>query len=376
VKTNNQTLLRIYGMLAAGAGMINAPVKAAGCQKLKIALLGGGRSMILAGDIGGTKTLLGVFEQEQGVKHPLRQKSYPSQHYNSLEDILADFLAGGREALEAASFAVAGPVRRGKAQITNLPWVIAEESIRQAFHFPSVHLINDLESAASAVPFLEAEDLTALRVGTPDPTGTIAVIAPGTGLGEAFLTWNGQRYQAHPGEGGHSSFAPGSAVEVELLAYLYPRFGHLSFERVGSGSGIPNLYDFLRDSGRFPEPDWLKEALAVAPDPTPVIANAALNKEAAICEAVLDLFVRILGGEVGNLALTVLATGGIYLGGGIPPRILSRLREPDFLEAMGNKGRFKRLLDQIPVYVILDSEVTLHGAAYDALAAHEARSSA
>ncbi len=322
--------------------------------------------MILAGDVGGTKTLLGFFERTD-PKNPVRLQSYPSQRYNCLEDIIAEFLAAGDQRPAAASFAVAGPVRRGESRITNLPWVITASNLSQQFGVSEVHLMNDVEATAAAVPILDSEDLAVLRTGNPDPTGAIAVIAPGTGLGESFLTWNGERYQAHPCEGGHASFAPGSSIEVDLLAYLYPRYGHLSYERVASGSGMPSLYEFIRSTGRYLEPEWLKTALAEAPDPNPVIVNAALNKEADICVATLDLFVRILAGEIGNMALNVLATGGIYLGGGIPSKILLRLREPDFLAAISQKGRFKGLLDAIPIYVILDPEVNLHGAAYDGM---------
>jgi glucokinase len=328
----------------------------------------GMKFMILAGDIGGTKTLLGLFDREKSIKAPIRQKTFPSQKYSRLETIIAEFLADDPVKPTAACFAVAGPVREGNAQITNLPWVIAAESICQAFEIPVVHLMNDVQATAAAIPFMDREDLAAIRTGVPDPHGTVAVIAPGTGLGEAYLTWNGQRYLAYPSEGGHASFAPGSDLEVELLTYLYPRFGHLSFERVGSGSGIPNLYGFFRDTGRYPEPDWLKRELEAAEDPTPVIMVAGYNRRAEICTATFDLFMKILGGEIGNMALKLMATGGIYLGGGISPRILDRLREEEFLETISRKGRFKKLLDSIPVYVILDPEVTLHGAAFEAQA--------
>jgi glucokinase len=181
--------------------------------------------------------------------------------------------------------------------------------------------------------------------------------------------WDGQRYRAHPSEGGHASFAPCTQDEIDLLAYLFPRFGHLSFERVCSGSGIPNLYEYLLQSGRYGEPDWLKAQLIQAQDHTPVIVNAALQEQADICVATLDMFVRILGSEAGNMALNVLSTGGIYIGGGIPPRILPRLQQPDFVAAISQKGRLKSVLDRMPVYVILDAEAPLHGAAHDGLAA-------
>ncbi len=323
--------------------------------------------MIVAGDIGGTKTLLGLYTSLQDVKRPFRQQTFPSQKYDSLEAVIGEFLAENNEPLAAASFAVAGPVKQGVAEITNLPWIIEAENISRVFDIPAVHLMNDVEATAAAVPFLETEDLAILNPGNPDPTGTMVVIAPGTGLGEAFLTWDGQRYRVHPSEGGHASFSPSTREEVDLLLYLYRRFGHLSFERVGSGSGIPNIYEFLRDSGHYTEPAWLGEALAAAHDRTPIIVSNALKARAEICVATLDMFVSVLGSEAGNMALNLLTTGGIYLGGGMPPRILSRLQQPDFLASVTHKGRFQALLDEIPVYVILDSEVTLHGAAYDGL---------
>lgn len=323
--------------------------------------------MILAGDIGGTKTLLGLYAPDKDVKRPFRQEVFPSQQFSSLEAIIGEFLAAAPERPLAASFAVAGPVRQGVAEITNLPWVISAQNISQTFQIPSVHLMNDVEATAAAVPYLQPEDLAVLHSGEPNPTGAIVVIAPGTGLGEAFLTWDGERYRAHASEGGHASFSPSTREEVDLLLHLYRRFGHLSFERVGSGSGIPNIYGFLRDSGHYSEPEWLAKELAAAQDRTPIIVAAALEERAEICVATLDMFVSVLGSEAGNMALNLLATGGIYLGGGIPPRILSRLQRPDFLAAITHKGRFQGLLSKVPVYVILDSKVTLHGAAHDAL---------
>ncbi len=327
--------------------------------------------MIIAGDIGGTKTLLGLFNHAQGVKHPLLVEEFPSQKYDSLETIIAEFLRQIEAMPAGASLAVAGPVIQGRSRITNLPWIIDSGAIARKTGLSNVHLLNDLQATAAAVPTLEADDLAILREGEPDPTGAIAVVAPGTGLGEAYLTWSGERYIAHPSEGGHSSFAPGSDDEVDLLAYLYPKFGHLSYERVGSGSGIPNLYEFLRQSGRYSEPAWLQDELSGTDDRTPLIVNHALAGRAEICVATLDLFVRILGGEVGNYALNVFATGGIYLGGGIPPRILPRLQQPDFLSAISQKGRLKVVLDRIPVYVILDPEAAVHGAAHEGLVSLE-----
>ncbi|MGF1639815.1 MAG: glucokinase [Rhodospirillales bacterium] len=323
--------------------------------------------MILAGDVGGTKTVLGLFSRAEAGGRPIRQARFDSRDHDSLEAIVAEFLKDTGSIPAVASFGIAGPVLGRRAKVTNLPWEIDADAIAAAFGIPSVHLLNDLQAIATVVPHLSADALCALSAGRPDPTGTKAVIAPGTGLGISFLTWTGTRYQAHPTEGGHASFAPATPEQVELLAFLARRFGHVSCERVCSGSGIPNLYDFLRAAGSYDEPDWLRQALAEADDPTPVIVTAGLERRAEIAVAVLDMFVRILGGVVGNVALKVLATGGLYLGGGIPPRILARLRQPDFLQAITHKGRFSTLLSNIPVSVILDPESALHGAAFDAL---------
>lgn len=316
--------------------------------------------MLLVGDIGGTKTALALMSQEVGVKRPLREATFPSNEFESLEAIIRQFSQG--EELNGAVFGVAGPVVQGRAQITNLPWVIDAASLQAAFGLAQVRLLNDLESIAYAVPYLADDEVAVLNEGVADPTGAMGIVAPGTGLGEAFLTWNGRSYQAHPTEGGHTSFGPNNLLELDLLAYLLPRFGHVSYERVCCGLGIPNLYAFLRDTGRFEEPYWLKEELESG-NPTPIIVNNALAGKSAICTAVLDLFVEILGSEAGNLALKVLGTGGIYLGGGIPPRILPHLQKPGFMEAFKRHGRFAEMLARVPVKVILDPKAALHGAA-------------
>ncbi len=265
--------------------------------------------------------------------------------------------------LERASFGVAGPVVAGRATITNLPWVMDEEQLQAALHLSSVCLLNDLSAIAHAVPFLELADLHTLNEGQPAPEGNIAVVAPGTGLGEAFLTWDGSRYRPHASEGGHADFAPTSPLETELLRYLQDRFEHVSYERVCSGRGLPNIYAFLKDNGYADEPTWLAEELAAADDPTPVIVNTALARECELCVATLDTFVSILGAEAGNLALKVLASGGVYLSGGIPPRILPALEQERFMEAFRSKGRMSDLLARFPVHVILNPRVALLGAA-------------
>ncbi|MCA9959435.1 MAG: glucokinase [Anaerolineales bacterium] len=324
--------------------------------------------MILAGDIGGTKTVLALFANDGDVQRPLRQTTFPSNKYSSLENIIAEFLAGESEMPVAASFGVAGPVVNGRAAITNLPWVIDAQIISDTFHIPRVHLLNDLEAIATAVPHLAGDELVTLNSGVPNPTGAIAVIAPGTGLGEAFLVWDGQRYRAYPTEGGHVSFAPNNQEELDLLVYLQRKFGHVSYERVCSGSGIPNIFDFLSDGHYYKNPGWLRRDLALAEDRTPIIFHAALEKREPIAVATLELFVKILGGEVGNIALKMLATGGVYIGGGIPPRILPLLQRPEFLGFVAHKGRFSELLSHIPLHVIQNPQVALHGAAHDSLA--------
>jgi glucokinase len=323
--------------------------------------------MILAGDIGGTKTILALFSREQGIRHPLRQQKFPSSEHNSLESIIGEFLAETSERPTAASFGVAGPVINRKAYITNLPWVIDADEISKAFAIPKVHLLNDLQAIATAVPHLAPDDVCTLNAGHADPGGTIGVIAPGTGLGEAFLVWSGVRYQAYPTEGGHTSFAPVTHEQSKLLSYLQTRFGHVSFERVCSGSGIPNLYDYMLNSARYEEPEWLQKALTEAQDPTPVIVNTALARKAQICVATLDLYTQILAGVVGDMALKVFATGGLYLGGGIPPRILPCLQSQDFFDAVTYKGRFRDWVARIPIHVILNPSTALHGAAWHGL---------
>ena len=321
--------------------------------------------LLLAGDIGGTKTNLAVFSPEAGLRAPLVEATFPSGNYPSLEAIVDEFLAQTGATVNRASFGVAGPVVEGQATITNLPWVMNETQLAEAFNLTSVRLMNDLEAIANAVPSLGPADLHTLNEGEPVHGGAIAVIAPGTGLGEAYLTWNGTRYHAHASEGGHTDFAPITPLEIDMLPYLQKHIGHVSYERVCSGKGLPNIYAYLKDSGYAKEPAWLTEQLAAAKDYTPVITQAALDKDrpCELCIATLNTFVSILGAKAGNLALTILASGGVYLGGGIPPRIISALEEESFLRAFRRKGRFSDLLSSIPIYVILNPKVALLGAA-------------
>jgi len=330
--------------------------------------------LLLAGDIGGTKTHLALISPEAGPRAPLAEATFLSARYPSLEAVVCEFLTHRETSeqqlkqLERASFGVAGPVIAGRVTATNLPWVVDELQLSLSLQIPSVHLLNDLVAIAHAVPYLNRElpDLYVLNQGEPISDGAIAVIAPGTGLGEAYLTWNGSRYLAHPSEGGHTDFGPKSELEIGLLRYLRGKMDHVSYEWLCSGIGIPNIYAYLKDSGYAVEPDWLAKQLATATDSTPVISNAALDRErpCELCTATLDTFVSILGAEAGNLALKVLSTGGVYLGGGIPPRILPALQQRHFIDAFRSKGRLSTLLERMPIYVILNPKVALLGAAY------------
>lgn len=317
----------------------------------------------LAGDIGGTKTALALFSKENGPFQPIVRDIFPSQGFSSLDEIVEIYLARHAVRISGASFGVAGPVKDGRAEVTNLPWVIDARQLSALIHHAPVRLLNDLSATAHAVPYLSPGDIHTLMKGEANPRHTLGVIAPGTGLGEAFLTWNGTHYETHPSEGGHASFAPTTPIELELLAYLLPRFGHVSYEQVCSGRAIPTLYGFMREVRNLPEPGWLKEALASATDPTRVILHAAVEGKAGICLQTLDLFLDILANEAGNLALKVLATGGIYIGGGIPPRILPKLDKERFTKAFTGKGRFRDFLSKIPVHIIIKPDIALFGAA-------------
>jgi glucokinase len=321
--------------------------------------------MLLAGDIGGTKTNLGIYSLEKGAREPLAESTFPSPKYPNLETLAREFLGQVDVTVDSASFGVAGPVVKGQAKITNLPWVIDEEHLRKTLHLSSVRLLNDLEAIAYGVPSVGSEDLHTLNEGVAILGGTLAVLASGTGLGEAFLTWNRTCYQAHASEGGHADFGPTSTIEIDLLHYLHNKFGHVSYERICSGSGLPNIYAFLKDRGYAKESSWLADRLKAVDDPTPIIVNAALDRErpCELCIATLRIFVSVLGAEAGNLALKVLATGGIYLGGGIPPRIIPALEDEHFMESFTGKGRFSELLSRIPVHVILNPKIALIGAA-------------
>jgi glucokinase len=320
--------------------------------------------MLIAGDIGGTKTLLALFTQQAGIRQPIAQTEYHSADYPSLEPMVRAFLAANGQTATEACFDVAGPVIDGHAHLTNLSWNLDEAAMGASLGLRRLTLMNDLKAVAYAVPHLGAGELHTLNPGKPAPGAPIAVIAPGTGLGEAFLIPSGNANIACASEGGHASFSPADARQDDLCRYLARKFGHVSMERVCSGLGIANIFDFLRDASPDAESASFLESVAAAHDPTPLISQAAEQDPAShpLCVAALDLFVDILGNEAGNLALKVLATGGVYLGGGIPPRMLARLDNGAFLKAFTAKGRMAGMLAAIPVHVIT-AQAALMGAA-------------
>lgn len=327
--------------------------------------------MLLAGDIGGTKTNLALYASKEDVRTPLREATLPSAKYASLAALVQDFMAQidlPKITIERGVFGVAGPVVAGKAKITNLPWQMEERQLERALKIPSVTLLNDLAALATAIPQLRPSDLHIINAGKRATHGTYAVVAPGTGLGEATLTWDGAHYRVHPSEGGHVDFAPTNGFEIGMLVHLLKQMPHVSYEHVCSGVGLPNIYNYIKATSLFDEPTWLAEQLAQTTDQNPIIVKAAMTKNdqgetASICVATLKAFVSILGAECGNMTLKALATGGIYLGGGIPPRILPFLEEPEFLHAYTSKGRFSKMLSDVPIHVILNNKAGLIGAA-------------
>ena len=329
--------------------------------------------MLIAGDIGGTKTDLAIYSAESGPHEPIAQMEVHSADYPSLYALVEDFLTQAGISVEVASFAVPGPVIAGHVKTTNLPWVMDESSLASQLQLDAVHLMNDLEAAALAVPIVRDADLVTINEGKVVQNGPIAIIAPGTGLGESFLTWNGTRYVAHSSEGGHSDFAPTDKRQIRLLEYLLSRLDHVGVERVCSGIGVPNIYEFLRDEEKIPERPEIAQLIASAQDHTKAILDAAAHPDGA-CElsrATVDMLVSILAAEAGNLALKVLATGGVYLAGGVALHLLNALRDPRFMEGFTNKGRFKELMSSIPIHIIT-TRAALLGAANSGLAMLEA----
>jgi glucokinase len=321
--------------------------------------------LLLVADVGGTKTDLAVVDPASGPRSSVAAGRLRSSDYPSLEALLAGFVAQQHvQGVTHASVAVAGPVAKGRAIITNLGWEPTESVLAQALGLRSVRLLNDLEAIACAIPELQAEDTEVLLAGVAAPEGAIAVVAPGTGLGEAFLVADGGRRRAHPSEGGHCDFGPVDDQQVELLRWCASRFGHVSYERVCSGIGIPNLYAFVCETGRCEVSERVSLLLAAARDATPIICEEALRPEPdPACAAAMALFVRILAQESGNLALRVLGTGGVFLAGGLVRRLRRLLDPAAFAQTFRHKGRLGELLETVPVSLVIADRVALLGAA-------------
>ena len=318
--------------------------------------------MILAGDIGGTNTRLALIEKRDGRLVPAAEARYRSREHASLETVLRAFLGANPGSIDQAAFGIAGPVRAGVCDATNLPWVVDAARVAREFGIQRVGLINDLEANAWGIATLASDDVAVLNPGENDATGNLALLSAGTGLGMAGVHWDGTRYRPFATEGGHVDFAPRNRLEIDLLEFLLKQFPRVSYERVVSGPGLQNIYRFLRETGRGEEPPWLAARLREQ-DPNAVVSQAALSGESALCVQALDMFVALYGAQAGNLALTLLATGGVYLGGGIAPKILPKLKDPIFLNAFLTKGRMRPLLETMPVRVILNDHTALFGAA-------------
>lgn len=320
---------------------------------------------ILSGDIGGTKTRLAIINADGMHLHIEREQTYASRDYSMFEELLAEFLQG-HDIPQRAAFGIAGPVRGRVVVTTNLPWRIDADALQNRFGFTRCALLNDLEAVAMGLPALHEEDLLTLHAGAPDAdhylTGNAAIIAAGTGLGEAGLFWDGQRYRPFATEGGHASFSPGNDLEIALLRYLQQRHEHVSWERIVSGPGLVSLHAFLCEHRHVPLPGWLQHEMRQH-DAAAAITEAGLAGRDELCSEALDWFVRLYGAEAGNFALKVMSRGGVYLGGGIAPKILPCLQNGKFLDAFFSKGRMRHLLEAMPVKVILSNRVALYGAA-------------
>jgi glucokinase len=318
--------------------------------------------MILAGDVGGTKVHLALYDFVGGKLKHTQDKQYPAKEYSGLEEIVKEFL--GKDKVTAACFGVPGPVRDGRLRLTNLPWTLDSRELSAGLGIQHVFLINDLEANGYGIAELSAEQIYTLSEGDASQIGNRALIAAGTGLGEGLLAWNGRIHIPYPSEGGHTDFGPRNEAEIELLRFLQQKYnGRISYERVVSGMGLTNIYEFLREIRGIEEPKWLAEQITAAHDPNSVITEMALSAKSEICEKALDMFVSVYGAEAGNLALKVLSVGGLYIGGGIAPRILEKLKDGTFIKAFTDKGRLSQLLINMPVRVILDSRAALMGAA-------------
>jgi len=319
--------------------------------------------MILAGEIGATRTRLAAYETEGSRLNCVVQKNYPSHDYASLAEILPQFTRSEGIPVHSACFGVAGPVRAGRSKISNLPWTIDAKELATQLKLPTAGLLNDLEAYAYGVDALESKDFITISQGSADAEGNRAVISAKTGLGMAGLYWDGFRHHPFACEGGHADFAPRDAVQADLLMYLQKKYGHVSCERVLSGPGLNDIYNFLRDTKKAEEPAELSQQMSATADPSPLISRFALEGKYAICEQALSIFVLVFGAEAGNCALRYMSTGGIYIGGVIAAKIAPKMQDGTFIKAFLDKGRMETLLKDMPVQIIANDDAGLIGAA-------------
>ena len=318
--------------------------------------------MILAGDIGGTNARLAYFQPQNGHLQLVSERIFPSREHKEFGEIVTRFVDDSGTHPEAACFGIAGPVRNGRVETSNLPWVIEQSRLAKQIHLSSTWLINDLEANAWGIGALASADLVPLNQGSAEAVGNQAVIAPGTGLGEAGLFWDGVRHEVFACEGGHTDFAPQDELQIELLRFLKARFGHVSYERILSGPGLVNGYEFLRDAKKGNESPDLADAMKNG-DAAAAVSRAAMAGNDPLAEQALDLWIRVYGAEASNLALKAMSTGGLFLGGGISPKILPKLQGPLFMEAFLDKGRMRPLVESMPVHVVTNDKAGLLGAA-------------
>jgi glucokinase len=322
--------------------------------------------MILAGDIGATKTNMAYFTEEHGTLVPAVIKSYHSHQFRSLQEVIHALRLEHPASITSAAFGIAGPIVDNRSKLTNLGWDVDGREIAKDLGLSAVGLMNDLEATAYGTLRLKDEDLVTLQAGIAQQGGAIAVIAAGTGLGEGGLVWDGRRYRAIPSEGGHTDFGPRNELEMDLLRFLCGKYERVSYERAVSGPGLFNVYEFFRSRADYPEPPWLKAAITGG-DPSAAVSQAAMAGKDSTAEDALALFVSLYGAEAGNLALKLLATGGVFVGGGIAPKILPWIRKAGFMDSFLSKGRYRPLLEHVPVKVVLNDKTALLGAAHYAL---------
>lgn len=325
--------------------------------------------IILAGDVGATKTVIGLFETGKPRPGILQSATYPSRDYPSLETIVSEFLSGQNVYIESACFGAPGPVLRGVCKTTNLNWVVSSESLRNSFNIPGVTVINDLVATAIAAPTLYESECVTLNEGKPEDSGTIGVVAPGTGLGMAFMVGVGQSYHPVASEGGHVDFAPTDSAQVSLLEHMLTKFERVSVERIAAGPGLIEIFNWFASMPEH-KANTVSQLIDNSDNPSELINRLAFEENDLLCNKTLDMYVSILGSICGNLALTAMATGGIYVGGGVSPKILPKLVNGNFMSSFTNKGRFSKLMETIPVKIILNDRAALIGASICA-ARHE-----